>query len=213
MSRIGTKDFVGNRARLQRMRDAKLINGWVEGFFGNTLKISVDSGVKMERGDQFRMEIFGEKLLVSCDVALHSIELGSVSGAVNGSNAMEFKPSSVDLNMVVTSQVKFTHSEESARYKLDGTQVVILEEKKYIGAVLIDVSKNGIGITCEKEFERDEEIAVRLSTHLGDIRSKGTIRYCREDREREGCFRMGIQFIDMGRLDASRWSRFLTELY
>ena len=62
MSRINTRDFVGTRARFQRLRDARLFNGWIENFFGSKVEVTTSTEFPVEIGDEFRFEGFGHHL-------------------------------------------------------------------------------------------------------------------------------------------------------
>ncbi len=216
MARISAKDFVGTRARFQRLSDAKIFNGWVDQFYGNTVIVTTSADAPVELGDEFRVEGFGNQISVVFNAKLSSADgvtsLLHAAAAVDGSSARMLEPLKSTLKMVVTSPVRYSASQESVRYQVEGMFTGIAVNGEVISAFTVDVAPNGIGAVCKTEIEPGSATTIAIQTGLGPVKAEAVVRYCRAEKDREGYFRIGLMFTNMGRIERPRWERFVREL-
>ncbi|MFX8731524.1 hypothetical protein ABTM48_20090, partial [Acinetobacter baumannii] len=64
MAKINPRDFIGTRCRLQRLRDAKVLNGWIEDFLSSSVDVATASELNLRVGEEFRFEGFGHHISV-----------------------------------------------------------------------------------------------------------------------------------------------------
>jgi hypothetical protein len=216
MSKISAQDFVGTRARFQRLSDAKLFAGWIEDFFGNNVVISTNTNHSVQIGDEFRFEGFGNHIAVVFVARLEAVgklDLAkeSVVTAVEGTNARIVEAKRVRLELQVSSPVRFSASKENLRMLVSDVFTVLNEGERQIEAVVIDVAKQGIGLVSKSNVKPKEYVSVRMETRLGAIEAKGNVRYCTIDKDRVGFYRIGIMFTDMDRVNRPRWDRFISQ--
>lgn len=217
MARVGARDFVGARVRFQRVRDAKIFNGWIESFFGNTIEVSTSTEAPVEIGDEFRMEGFGHHISVVFNAKLESVATFDVLSAgavraIEGSNARIIEAKQVSFSLTVCSQVRFSVSEESVRMKVGEIFTRVKTSSGDVDGFVVDVGPTGIGTMLRSQLTKGDCVEVVIATNLGDVKAMANVRYSQPDRERKGLFRTGLMFTDMGRIERPRWERFLREV-
>lgn len=216
MARLNPSDFVGSRARFNRMRDAKIFNGWVLDFAGNQIELSTSTDAVVEIGDEFRVEAFGNNISMVFNAEIEDI--GTISletcDVVKESSSAQVKVVSakqVTFRMRLVGQVKYSWSAESRRKRVDDLKCEVSYKGKELNCIVVDVSQQGLGVISTKKFESGEEFDVAISTKLGPVKGKATVRYCRPDADRPDHFRLGLLLEAMGRVDGPRWARFVEQ--
>ena len=217
MARVGARDFVGARVRFQRIRDAKIFNGWIENFFGNTIEVTTSTEAPVEIGDEFRMEGFGHHISVVFNAKLESVATFDVLSAgavraIEGSNARIIEAKQVSFALTVSSPVRFCASSESVRMKVGEIFTRVKAGGENVDGFVLDVGPNGLGTVLRSQLKKGDCVEVTIATNLGDIKAMANVRYSHPDKERKGLWRTGLMFTDMGRIERPRWERFLKEV-
>jgi hypothetical protein len=217
MSRISAQDFVGTRARFQRLRDYKLFTGWIEDFFGNKVTVSTNTQQSVEIGDEFRFEGFGHHISVVFTAKLDAIgkldlvNQGIVT-AVEGTNARIVEAKRVKFDLTVSGPVRFSASEEKVRVSTPDIFAAVKFGPYEHQGFLVDVGLEGVGMVLHSKVPVKENVDLKMETRLGSIEAKANVRYCSPDRDRAGMWRIGLLFIEMDRVNKPRWDRFMTEM-
>lgn len=216
MARINPQDFVGTRARFQRLRDAKVFSGWIENFHGQKLDVSCSTQFAVELGDEFRLEGFGHHIAITFNAKLENIAnydilaKGGLS-VIEGTNGRIIEATKTTLNLVITSPVKFTASPEAVRIAVQDYPTRIQVGSQDLTGNLADIGPNGIGVKLSTKIEPSVPVVLTIQTPYGPVRTQGVTKYCRIDPDRAELFRVGIMFTDLGRLERPRWDRFLNQ--
>lgn len=214
MSKISAQDFIGTRARFQRLRDAKFFHGWITGFFGNSVEVSTSTDAPVKIGDEFRFEGYGHHISVVFNGRLEEVgELDIMSDgivtAIAGSNARVLEAKRIALKLTVVSPVRFAASNESVRLKTEDRYTKVKVGIHELEAFTVDVSPNGVGIVLRHPLNPDDCVTASVETPVGVVTGMASVRYCRPDIDRDGFYRVGLMFIDLGRVERPRWERFL----
>jgi len=216
MSRITSSDFVGTRARFQRIRDSKIFNGWIESFFGNRLEVSTATDHAVMIGDEFRFEGFGHMISVVFLAKLEAIgtfdDTMGRSAQIAGSQSQIVEAHRTTLRLVVSSPMRYANSPEAVRYKIKQMYAPVTVGSKTIEAFALDVSPAGIGLTTDEQIEPQTNVTVCIHTGLGKVTAPAVCRHSRPDEDRPGKFRAGFMFFELSRLDKPKWERFIKEL-
>jgi hypothetical protein len=170
---IEFQEYIGVRARIQRLSDAKMCYGWVESFESHEIKIDIEDSVDFRSQDLCFIEISGAHSALSLQASFLGTDRFGTTFVVIGS---------------------FSEREPYEDMRVRGTyrgKVVYLGETLPI--VVEDWSKNGIGLYCQKEVERWVIVEVFVSTPFGDIEDKAQIRYCRYLGPIKWSYRVGLQ--------------------
>ncbi len=201
MSLVTSSDFVGTRARFQRLRDSKIFNGWIVTFFGNRLEVSTGADATLKPGDEFRFEGFGDHISVVFNTKLETITPGT--DQTLGKSV---------LLLSVASPMRYADSPESVRYRIQELKAQVEHGGKTVKGSAIDASPTGVGLSCDTEIPLKCEVKVTVVTPLGAITAKAECRHCDADPDRPGKFRAGFSFLELGRVDKPKWDRFVREL-
>ena len=218
MARINARDFVGTRCRLQRLRDAKVFNGWIESFFGNRVDVSVSTEAAVHIGDEFRIEGFGHHIAVVMTAKVEDVGVLDMLNStrlievVEGTNARMIEVRKATLQLTVSGPLRYSASPESVRLLSPDLPVAIGAGPREVSAIAVDVSPNGLGCVSPEQIEPGSQVTVMVSTPGGQVRAQALIRYCRKDPDCQGHFRFGVMFTDMGRVERPRWEKFIAEL-
>lgn len=218
MARINARDFVGTRCRLQRLRDAKVFNGWIESFFGTSLDVSTSTEASVQIGDEFRIEGFGHHIAVVMTARVEDVGVldmlnsSQLVEVVEGTNARIIEVRKSSLKFVVSGPLRFSASPESVRLLSPDLPVAIGAGPREVSGIAVDVSPNGMGCVSTEQIEPGSQVAVTVTTPGGSVRAQALVRYCRKDADRQGHFRFGLMFTDMGRVERPRWEKFISEI-
>lgn len=216
MAKINSRDFIGTRCRLQRLRDAKVFNGWIDDFLGSSVDISTSTENHLEIGEEFRFEGFGHHIsvvfngrLVECH---EDFREGAWRTAAQGSTARVIEVTSTLLRLAVSGPVRYSASPESVRMLCPDLPIRIAYGSNEVQGIAVDVGPNGVGVLATEQIDPGTAIAAFIETPSGKVTAQALVRYCRTNSGRPGYCRFGLMFTDMGRLDRPRWERFLKEL-
>lgn len=202
---------------MQRLQDAKFFTGWIEDFYGNRVTISSNNQHVVEAGQDFRIEGYGHHISVVFQAKLsqHGVFDPSTHGLVlptERSGARVAEATRCSMELLVTSQIRFSASQESVRMKIPEVYTVIKDAYLKMEGVTVDVAPMGCGIVTRSPLTPNTMVEILLETKLGPVTGLANVRYCTSDRDRGGMFRSGVMFTDLGRVERLRWERFLREL-
>ncbi len=215
MSRITPEDFVGTRCRFQRLRDAKIFNGWINNYFGNAVEVATLTDAPVEVGDEFRIEGYGNHISIVFNAVLKdvgSLDLKTSTFLKNtdGSSG-HIEAKQVAFILEVSSVVRFSSSIEPIRLRVQNLESELIIGERVQKGFAVDISNSGAAIIIAKEVQKETACKLILETRQGKIAVLGTVRYCRKDASRPNQYRVGIMFLDFGRIERQRWERLLKE--
>lgn len=185
--------LLNNRARLQRMRDAKFFNGWVKEFDPQNDQISIQvvgSQATFEPGEAFMLEIHGTDRTVVAKAKVSLASEGIVTFLTLG-EPMSMPP------------------RERARIKVDGVSASLGANGGSIDVELSDISQEGCGVLSSVQVEKGSVISLSIDSPAGPIDCQGEVRYCKTDPEMEGFYRLGVLLQPLGRLEQARWNKMI----
>jgi hypothetical protein len=192
-SEVGDKreSFVNVRVRLQRLSDAKFFAGWVRTLTDNEIVINFAGAEVFEIGSKFFVTINGVN---TAAVVQATLEVQS-----NGF-----------LNLKYDSNLKYLNTTEAVRRLVTGITGTVDIDGAEIDIQISDVAANGFGAVVEGTLTKGSIVDLDIDTPFGNISGKGEIRYCRQDAKESQKHRIGVQFVQLGRIETARWGR-LTE--
>jgi hypothetical protein len=213
MAKINPRDFVGTRCRLQRLRDAKVLNGWIEDFLSASVDVATASELHLRVGEEFRFEGFGHHISVVFNGRLTEVkEQVDWESLTAGGNARALEAGKTSMRLAVTGPVRYSASPESVRMLCPEMPIRIAFGANEIHGTTVDVGANGVGVVATQEVDPGTTVAAFIDTPHGRVAAQALVRYCRSHSSRDGFCRIGLMFTDMGRVDRPRWDRFLQDL-
>lgn len=211
MSRISPKDFVGTRCRFQRLRDAKIFNGWINNYFGNEVVLATSTDSAVQIGDEFRVEGYGNQISVVFNAILKEVSTLDLTTSAKvseiGGNATFIEAKQVAFVLDVVGVVRFSASQEPVRLKVSDLEVELTISGKKISGFAVDISNMGAGVVVTQEVPKGSVFELQLHSPFGVVTAVGGVRYCRPDPDRPQHFRIGLLFTDLGRIERPRWER------
>lgn len=183
-----TESFLNVRVRLQRLVDAKFFAGWVR-----TLS---DSEVVVDFASQEEFEI-GSKFFVT----VNGVHSAAVVQATLENQASGF------LTLKYDGALRYLNTTEAVRRQVTGLTGIIQLEGAEIEMQISDISMNGFGAVIDGSLTRGEIVDLDVDTPFGNVTGKAEIRYCRQDTKDSLKHRIGIQFVQLGRIETARWNR------
>lgn len=200
-------EFVGTRARFQRLKDSKIFNGWIEQMSGNRVLLGLTGSAVPTAGDEYRVEGYGHMVSV---VFLAKLE--AILGDDRPPDETAQAERDLRLDFVVLSAARMVESSETVRYKLKAVAVQFHHDGRVCTAKALDASFTGIGVSCDEPVEPGVTVSMTIATSLGAIGATAVCRHCQEDPDRPGTYRAGFMFQEFGRVDKPKWDRFITNL-
>lgn len=199
MGLVNSQVFIGTRCRLCRHKDARFINGWIEFFRGESLLVLTEDASGCEPGDHLFLEAYGHRVKGSADTTLV---------AVSADDEGEENSGTTKLSLRLNETIRVTDHNEPSRVLVRGMGAEITFNGTAIRAKVRDVSVNGVGIVSEQEVPKGSEIGIVIGTAMGPIKAQGKVRHVRKANDE---FRLGIELVQLSRLDGSRWRKLMGE--
>jgi hypothetical protein len=182
------ESFINVRVRLQRLSDAKFFAGWVR-----TLS---DTDIVIDFANQDEFEI-GSKFFVTIN-GVHSSAVVQATLECQSSGFLTLKYDGV---------LRYLNTTEAVRRLVTGLSGTINIDGAEIEMNISDVSVNGFGAVVDGSLTRGSIVDLDIETPFGNVTGKAEIRYCRQDTKNSLKHRVGIQFLQLGRIETARWSR------
>ncbi len=198
--------FINTRTRFQRLEDARLFSGWVSFLSSKVCVVSVEDDVKIFPGQRFLFQVFGRDATATFEARL---EVGS--GTL--------------LAFALTSSIRNTAGGEEMRLRVQRISAQIFTcpvpaheggdmPEMNLGVVpenlgeaqVVDISAKGLGFVATRAFAKEDRLLLMLDTPWGQTECTAQVRYCKPSGKG---FRVGVQILDMDRLNTGRYSRLL----
>lgn len=198
MGLVNAQLFIGTRCRLCRHRDAKFVNGWIQFFRDESLVIATDDFQGSEPGDDFFIEAYGPKIKGSVNATATSITRGQEAEGTTRAQ----------LSLRLKEPIRISEHTEASRQLVTGMSADVKFEAVELTAKVRDVSLAGVGLVCEQSVAPGTELTLAIGTPVGTITANGIVRHVREVN---GAFRVGVELVELSRLDGSRWRKLMGE--
>ncbi|HEY3780878.1 MAG TPA: PilZ domain-containing protein [Fimbriimonadaceae bacterium] len=182
------KHFFNTRARIQRIRDAKLFSGWVRSFSGTTVVVTLNRDENVRPGESFVFQVQGPG-----SVAMFTAVLELAFGT--------------ELTLKLVSEVRFTKSEGSMRLLVEGMTGQLIYDEYELEVTILDLSENGAGVVTDESLEKGTGIQLIIDSPQGRVDCAGEVIYCRPLDDNQ--YRIGMSIKPQNRVDTARWQRLL----
>lgn len=216
MSSAQENNYVGLRVRCQRLRDAKIFNGWIESFGLGRVEISTEAAHPPEAGDEFHFQVASVDGGITFRAAVDSCAAYDLRQAVvvrtEGSSAVKAFTTKILVRMSLTTPVRPLALAEGARIKLPEFLIELEIDGQKLPVLCVDGSTGGLGVVAGAELERDKVTHVTIRTRVGTIEGEAEVRYCRADPNQAGGYRIGLMWTNVDRINRTLWNRFLREV-
>lgn len=215
MARITlSREFLGTRVWMHRLRDARIFHGWVRHIDDMHIDVSIQANSVIEIGDRFRFELHGRKTSAVFEADLSSMEPSDVFSnglqyLIEGSNAKFVEADWVNLRFQVSGQFRYSTVHEPFRTKLVDTNVAFRMGSRIVEALSIDAAKEGLAALTVENMQTGSTVFFEATTVHGRVTGLAIVRSCRKVNAYH--FRVGVQIIEMSRLDRPRWNRVVYE--
>jgi hypothetical protein len=173
---------VGARATLQRLRDAKILHGWVHAFDVAWLAVRLSASAPIAVEDRFACRIFGVGGDFSFDATLRAVPPAEAS------------PCLIGLEPEGTIHVVPSHGDPRYARSVTGTI-------EGLPVTICDVSPGGVGLITEFSIRTGEVVDVCVE----GVEVRAEVRYCRRQRD-TGAYRVGLKLKELDRVTRARWT-------
>ena len=174
------------RVRLIRVRDGKIFSGTLKEMSSTQLKLSMKSVGSCVSGDEFTVEVHGPVTRLVFSAILENSE---------GAEAV----------MVVGPEIQFLSTSEPVRLAVEGLSVLATwGDDQMVGAIL-DISREGVCMMLREEIMCGSMVSLEIKDKRDSYKLQGCVRYCIEQNEGNGRYRLGIQLVHEERADSTKW--------
>lgn len=200
------RDLLGARASFQRLRDAKILHGWIDAVEGPRVTIRSSSNATLMEGDSFILRTACLTSDVSFEMTLVSIsdEDNSALMALAAKGNCLIDMDEQKFTFEVSGRVVTSPLSGDPRYLCEqGTATI---GPHGVEASLRDISPRGVGVISPVPFNRGEVLTIEVYTAAGQVTTNGEVRYCRKVGEMPVSYRIGFQLPEMDRVNRARWN-------
>jgi hypothetical protein len=174
------------RIRIQRLSDAKFLNGWLGHIEGDEVRAQLNGTVVPEPGQTFMFE-------------------ASVENAVLTFQCECIRFVAKEAVFRITTGITKRPSSDEARVRVKDIYGTITREWEEFPFALLDIAANGLAAQVPAPLNRGDIITLRFDSSMGEINCDGEVRYCRGIPDAEGHYRLGIRLSISNRLENARW--------
>lgn len=184
--------FRNVRARLNPAGEKGWLTGWVMHLAREESRIRLWSFVSLPIGSRVACECYGQ---------------GTVARFTGTVLAQAGKDVAIDL----VGSITYSPSDETPRIYTTGLAGELIGGDGPYAMTVLDVSPLSLGVLTDREFSAHDELSMELPTKMGPVAASVCVMNCRPDPDSPGQFRLGLNIIDMPRLDRARWGRLVVE--
>ena len=184
--------FRNVRARLSRAQDAHPQTGWIVHLNRGEARVRLWSVVPFSSQERVTCECFGQGTVAR------------FTGAV-------VAQAGADLAIDILGSILYGPSTETPRLYALGLEGELEGADGRRAMRVLDVSPQSLGVSVDDAYSAATRLEMRLATEMGSVAATVEVVNCREDAESPGHFRMGINIVEMPRLDRARWGRLVQE--
>lgn len=184
--------FRNVRARLHAVGEEQWLAGWVTHLSREEARIRLWNLVPFKVGSRVVCECYGQ---------------GTVARFV----ATVLAQAGPDLAFDLIGSISYSPSDETPRIYTTGLAGELTDGGETAAMTVLDVSPLSLGVLVDRAFAAGQELTMELPTEMGPISAKVCVANCRPDPDREGSFRIGVNVVEMPRLDRARWGRLIVE--
>jgi hypothetical protein len=212
MGRVPYTEFIGSRARFQRLNDQRIFAGWLQTLANDNIIITSEETLPCEPMERYLFQVQGP----SADAYFIAIGSGiptSLTSYVHGATAKQL----VDLPALLYSfklitQVQLRDSQQKAR-KLIETMVATLSACGRNSEVLVaDASLEGMGVIVWEELQKGDIVQIDVKSNDLEATFMCEVRHCRPEQRITGAYRVGLLFHKPERIDLVAWRRLMNPL-
>ena len=200
------RDLVGARASFQRLRDAKILHGWIDSIDPGQVVVKTSGSAAFQPGERFAFrtaslhgDVAFEATLVNCggeDTAT------LVALATKGRTMLDLEEQT--LTFEVAGRVLNLPLSGDPRYLcLDGSVALGTDATE---ASLRDVSPGGLGVVSPVAYTRGTVLKICVFTSAGQVDAEAEVRYCRKVGEMPEAYRIGMRLGNLDRVNRARWN-------
>lgn len=197
--------FANTRTRFQRLSDLKFFYGWVVDIQHEVLTVRTACAKDLRPGQVFVFELIGTK--GSRTVAGKLRDNPALHGGVPKEKGAG--PEEVSLSFAPIRQVKSSDDYKSCRKSAQLLVGSVRRSSGELDVAICDVSPAGAGIMISKELKIGEKIELIVNSDDRELSLAAQVRHCSKDKKSAGMYRVGVQFIEMNRIDTAVWTRFM----
>lgn len=217
VARTHAREFIGTRVRLQRYRDARTLHGWFVSLTSGDLSIRVDDPRPFAPGDTFLVEGYGRTGQLSCQAVIpnDSVEfLQPAELAVRQvGNTLQLATTGSVVGLQIVSPIRYSNRTERVRIRVEDLMACLGDPALNLWREVIDVSPGGIAVRSPQVLEPMARLPFLVPTVIGDVTGQAIVRYCRQAGNSAGMARVGLEFMEMGRIEQGRWQKAVSELF
>jgi hypothetical protein len=202
--------FINTRTRFQRISDARLFSGWVSFLSSKVAVVSVEDDVTVQSGQKFLFQVFGRDATATFEARLEVasgtlLAFALTSSIRNSAGGEEMRLRVQRMTAQIFSGPEPSEDCGEAKNELRELQLGVVPE--LLGeAQVVDISAKGLGMVANRAFAKEDRLSLMLDTSWGITECKVQVRYCKPSGKG---FRIGVQILEMDRLNTGRYSRLL----
>jgi hypothetical protein len=204
MGRKPFENFAHQRARLQRLSDARFFSGWL--FSGNAerLEMVVQGASAIAHGDAFFCHLSGGDQDAYFTAAVEATGAATPSAELGGEARL--------CRLKVLGKIEYRGSVEEVRRLAQGVSIRLLTPSGRLETAVADVSPSGVGVLVAQELPKGAEVDLELDLPTGSFRCSGKVIYCRKLKGLTGFYRVGFSLGQLDRLNRNHWNRLFSQV-
>jgi hypothetical protein len=212
MGRVPYTEFIGARARFQRLSDQYIFAGWLQTLANDNIVITSEETLPCEPMERYLFQIQGP----SADAYFIAVGSGvptSLANYISGSTAEQLvNLPALTYKFKLITEVQLRDSQQKAR-KLIQTMAAKLSACGRTYEVLIpDASLEGMGVIMWEEIQKGDIVQVDVKCSDLEATFMCEVRHCRPEQRITGAYRVGLQFHKPERVALVAWRRLINPI-
>ena len=212
MGRVPYTEFVGARARMQRLADQRIFSGWLHELRSDRIWVTSEGPLEIDAGQRFLFQLQGP----SADAYLIASSINGAPasrsdiGAVHGNTALHMvNLPAYNYPFAVITAVQLRDGQQTFRKALSALNARMHYYGEDYEVLLTDGSPAGMGALVWRELRQGSRVEITVTS--GDVESAFDceVRHCRPDERLPGSYRVGLKFETADRIALVTWRRLL----
>jgi len=212
MGRVPYSEFIGSRARFQRLSDQRVFAGWLQRLDNCQALVTAEEPLSLDDGERFLFQVQGpsaDAYFIAGSSGIPATQTTYVHGAT-AKQLVELAALNYEFSLVT--QVQMRDAQQQARKAIETTVAKLQACGRTSEVLIADASGDGMGVIAWEELKKGDVVQVEIKFKNFQSSFQCDVRHCRPEQRLIGAYRVGLQFRNADRIGLVSWRNLINPL-
>lgn len=209
MGRVPYSEFVGSRARFQRLSDQRVFSGWLKSMKNDRAILTAEEYLPVGQSERFLFQVQGPSADAYFIAAGSEVPV-TTTPYVQGAAAQQIvNLAALTYEFCLVTQIQMRDAQQHARKSVRTMAASLQACGRTSDLLIADASSGGMGVIAWEEVMKGDVVRVELDCEALKASFMCEVRHCRPEQRLIGAYRVGLQFKNPDRISLVSWRKLI----